>query len=243
MEYQELVNKCREEYYKSDLASAYKYWEEMFNVLDEKLNQYDKTDEKNRFVCYDEFNKCMREFTDDEVYKITDYGREKAYREMELERTYNILDKSVKCVDLVKNNDKMKYLDEFLNFYEWCILKSEDKKGFYNIYDLQTNEVIDNYSETNEKDKTLNETILRLVNKALCYELDEREYETDEEYDEYYNTQYIQALLGIQEEYTELVKEDLQKELDYQEKRIEVCGYGKSDLHNIEHLKWRIDNL
>ena len=66
---------------------------------------------------------------------------------------------------------------------------------------------------------------------------------TQEEYDEYYNTQYIQALLGIQEEYTELVKEDLQKELDYQEKRIEVCGYGKSDLHNIEHLKWRIDNL
>lgn len=240
MEYQELVNKCREEYYKSDLASAYKYWEEMFNVLDEKINANESKDNYNIFC---EFNEYMKQFTNDEVYKITDYGKQRAYRKMELERTYNILDKSVKCVDLVKNNDKMKYLDEFLNFYEWCILKSEDKKGFYNIYDLQTNEVIDSYSETNEKDKTLNETILRLVNKALCYELDEREYETDEEYDEYYNTQYIQALLGIQEEYTELVKEDLQKELDYQEKRIEVCGYGKSDLHNIEHLKWRIENL
>jgi len=240
MEYQELVNKCREEYYKSDLASAYKYWEEMFNVLDEKINANESKDNYNIFC---EFNEYMKQFTNDEVYKITDYGKQRAYRKMELERTYNILDKSVKCVDLVKNNDKMKYLDEFLNFYEWCILKSEDKKGFYNIYDLQTNEIIDSYSETNEKDKTLNETILRLVNKALCYELDEREYETDEEYDEYYNSQYIQALLGIQEEYTELVKEDLQKELDYQEKRIEVCGYGKSDLHNIEHLKWRIDNL
>ena len=182
----------------------------------------------------------MKQFTDDEVYKITDYGKEKAYRQMELERTYNILDKSIKCSEL-DDMKEMKSLDDFLSFYEWCILKSENNDYFYNIYDLQTNEIID--SDENNGDKTLNETILRLVDKALCYELDEREYETDEEYEEYVATDYIQDLVAIQDEFIDRRKEELEKELNYEERRIEVCGYGKSDLYHIEHLKYEIEKL
>ena len=243
MEYRELVDKCKKAFKENDLTSAYEYWVKIYDLLDEKLNQYDKTDEKNRFVCYDEFNKCMREFTDDEVYKITDYGKEKAYREMERERIQSIFDESIKLYDLTKD-EKMKSLDDFLSFYEWCVLKSEDKEGLYNIYDLQTSEIIDEYSECDEKDKTLTELVLRLVERALCYELDEHsESLDDEEYEENYNSKYIQDLLNIQEEYIEKRKEELTKELEYEEKRLDYCAYGKSDLHNIEHLKYVIKSL
>ena len=37
--------------------------------------------------------------------------------------------------------------------------------------------------------------------------------------------------------------EELKKELEYQEKKIEVCAYGKQDLYYIEHLKYEIEKL
>ena len=46
-------------------------------------------------------------------------------------------------VSYLTKDDKMKFLDDFLNFYEWCILKSDDKENMYMIYDLQTNEIKD----------------------------------------------------------------------------------------------------
>ena len=240
MNYQELVDKCKKAYIDKDMNLTYKFWCDIHDLLDKNLDEFDKYDEENRHKCYQEFHDYMQQFTDDEVYKITDYGKEKAYRQMEYERAYNILDKSIKCSEL-DDMKEMKSLDDFLSFYEWCILKSENNDYFYNIYDLQTNEIID--SDENNGDKTLNETILRLVDKALCYELDEREYETDEEYEEYVATDYIQDLVAIQDEFIDRRKEELEKELNYEERRIEVCGYGKSDLYHIEHLKYEIEKL
>lgn len=240
MNYQELVNKCKQAYKENDLASAYEFWKKIYDMLDEKLSQFDINDDKQRYKCYEEFNMYINQFDNQEVYDITDYGKQKAYKQLEVEKTYNILDKSFKCSDLVKSNKKMKYLDDFVSFYEWCILKSEDEDYKYNIYDLQTNEIIDCLED---KNKTLNETILRIVDKALDYELNEREYETDEEYNKFIKTRYIKGLMSIQEEYLEKCKKELDKEIEYQEKRLDYCAYGKSDLQEIENLKWKINNL
>lgn len=203
MNYQELVNKCKKYFADKDMENAYKIWCDIHDLLDKNLNAFDKCDDENRYKCYQEFHDYMQQFTDDEVYSITDYGKAKAYRQMEIEKTYNILDKSISCSELYKGNKKMEYLDDFISFYEWCILESEDKKGFYNIYDLQTNEIIDEYE--NNGNKTKIETILRLVDKALCYELDEHcEDLDDEEYEEYVNSEYIKGLKSIQDEFIKL---------------------------------------
>lgn len=202
MSYQELVDKCKKAYADKDMNKADELWCDIHDLLSKNLDEFDKNDEENRYKCYQEFHDYMQQFTDEEVYNITDYGKQKAYRQMELERTYNILDKSIKCSELFKSNKKMKYLDDFISFYEWCILESEDTKGLYNIYDLQTNEIID-YDENNGN-KTKVETILRLVDKALCYELDEHcEDLDDEEYEKYVNSRYIKGLINIQDEFTE----------------------------------------
>lgn len=200
MNYQELVNKCKQAYKENDLASAYEFWKKIYDMLDEKLSQFDINDDKQRYKCYEEFNMYINQFDNQEVYDITDYGKQKAYKQLEVEKTYNILDKSFKCSNLVKSNKKMKYLDEFLSFYEWCILKSETDENKYNIYDLQTNCIIDD-DEEDKGNKTLNETILRLVDRALDYELNETEFETDEEYNKYLNSRYIKGLMSIQDEF------------------------------------------
>jgi len=242
MTYQELVNACKSAYERKNMRDAYEYWKQLHNLLEEKQNAYDTTDDENRFKCFSEFEDYMRQFTDEEVYKITDYGREQEYRKYEIERAYSYLDKSVKCADLFKSNKKMKYLDDFISFYEWCILESEDVKGLYNIYDLQTNEIID--EDENNGNKTKVETILRLVDKSLSYELDEHcEDLDDEEYEKYVNSRYIKGLKSIQNEFTQRRIKELNKELKYEEKKIEICSYGKSDLQYIEHLKYQINRL
>ncbi len=240
MNYQELIDKCKKAYTDKDMDLAYKFWCDIHDLLDNKLNEFDKYDDENRHKCYQEYHDFMQQFTDDEVYTITDYGKEKAYRQMERERIYNILDKSISCSKLDEMKE-MNSLDDFLSFYEWCVLKSEDDDNLYNIYDLQTNEIVDD--DENNGNKTLNETILRLVDKALDYELDEREYETDEEYEDYVATDYIQDLISIQDEFIERRKKELEKEIEYEERRLEVCAYGKSDLYHIEHLKYELDEL
>ena len=194
MEYQNLVELCKQAYNKKDLSSAYKYWEMIYEVLDKKLKNIDINNEEERFKCYEEYNSYMKQFTDKEVYDITDYGKTKAYRQMELERTYNILNESVKLYDLTKD-EKMKSLDSFLDLYEYCILKSETNKGKYEIYDLQLDSVLD------DEDKTLKETITRVVDMAVDYEVNNGEFITDEEGIEYINTDYVQDLLKIQREY------------------------------------------
>lgn len=242
MNYQELVNACKKAYADKDMNKALEYWEKMYDLLDEKKSKFDKTDEKNIYACFSEFDSYMKQFTDDEVYTITDYGKEKAYRQMEIEKTYSILDKSISCSELYKSNKKMKYLDDFISFYEWCILESEDIKGLYNIYDLQTNEIID--SDENNGNKTKVETILRLVDKALCYELDEHcEDLDDEEYEKYINSRYIKGLISIQDEFIERRTKELEKELEYEENKLEVCAYGREELYHIEQLKYELEKL
>lgn len=194
MEYQNLVKLCKQAYSKKDLSSAYKYWEMIYEVLDKKLKNIDINNEEERFKCYKEYNDYMKQFTNKEVYDITDYGKAKVYREMEVERTHNILNESVKLYDLTKD-EKMKSLDSFLDLYEYCILKSETNKGKYEIYDLQLDNVLD------DEDKTLKETIIRVVDMAVDNEVNNREFITDEEGIEYVNSDYVQDLLKIQREY------------------------------------------
>ena len=194
MEYQNLIKLCKQAYNKKDLSSAYKYWEMIYEVLDKKLNNIDINNEEERFKCYEEYNSYMKQFANKEVYDITDYGKAKAYREMEIKRTYNILNESVKLYDLTKD-EKMKSLDSFLDLYEYCILKSETNNGKYEIYDLQLDSVLD------DEDKTLKETIIRVVDMAVDNEVNNREFTTDEERAEYIDTDYVQDLLKIQREY------------------------------------------
>ena len=196
MEYQNLIKLCKQAYNKKDLSSAYKYWVMIYEVLDKKLNNIDINNEEERFKCYEEYNSYMKQFANKEVYNITDYGKAKAYREMEVKRTYNILNESVKLYDLTKD-EKMKSLDSFLDLYEYCILKSETNNGKYEIYDLQLDSVLD------DEDKTLKETIIRVVDMAVDNEVDNREFITDEEGIEHINTDYVQNLLKIQREYEE----------------------------------------
>lgn len=82
MKYQELVDKCRNAYKKHDLKSAYQYWCDIHEILLEKLDNYDRNDEENRYKCYDEFHKYIDQFPSQEIYDITDYGKEKYYIEM-----------------------------------------------------------------------------------------------------------------------------------------------------------------
>ena len=81
MNYQELVDKCKKAYKKHDLHMAYKYWCDIHEILLNKLDKFDEYDEENRYKCYDEFHKYIEQFTSDEVYDITDYGKEKYYIE------------------------------------------------------------------------------------------------------------------------------------------------------------------
>ena len=196
MNYQEIVNACKKAYADKDMNKALEYWEKMYDLLDEKKSKFDKTDEKNIYACFSEFD---------------------------------------------KSNKKMKYLDDFISFYEWCILESEDTKGLYNIYDLQTNEIID--EDENNGNKTKVETILRLVDKALDYELDEVEYETDEDYENALNSRYIKGLISIQDEFIKKRTKELEKEIEYEERKLKYCAYGKSDLYHIEDLKWKLVKL
>ena len=241
MNYQELVNKCKKAYKDNILGLSYKYWCDIHDILDKRLNEFDLYDDENRYKCYQEFNNYIKQFTDEEVFRITDYGKQKAYKEMEREKSMEILNESISCSELYKSNKKMKYLDDFISFYEWCILESEDIKGLYNSYDLQTNEIID--SDENNGNKTKVETILRLVDKALDYELDEVEYETDEDYEKALNSRYIKGLISIQDEFIERRTKELEKELEYEENKLEICAYGREELYHIEQLKYELEKL
>lgn len=243
MNYQELVNKCRQAYKENDLASAYEFWKKIYDMLDEKLSQFDINDDKQRYKCYEEFNMYINQFDNQEVYDITDYGKQKAYKQLEVEKTYSILDKSCKLYTLT-NDEKMIELDDWLSFYEWCILKDENNE--YCIYDLQTN--IDILKSTNIKD-----IIERVVGRALDYEINETDHEFyDEHYSQYLETLYqIAKENGIDEKYLEWCRENinelniemLEKEIEYREEELKTCAYGKKELYELEDLKNKLEKL
>lgn len=79
---QELVDKCKEAYANNDLESAGKYWSDIYDAVlpDEKTMQ--TMSDAERMESYSLLSKLMNQFTDREVYDITDYLKRKAYREM-----------------------------------------------------------------------------------------------------------------------------------------------------------------
>lgn len=86
MEYQEIINKCKEAYNNCDLDNAYKYWIELYNEFYHRKEELKKSllyniDIKNIVTCkrdyelHSEFQKYISQFSDKEVYDITDYGK------------------------------------------------------------------------------------------------------------------------------------------------------------------------
>ena len=71
-----LVKKCKEAYRSNNLDLAGKYWAEIY----EKYAPSIKEDEKTRYEKYEKLNKLMSDFTDEEVYDITDYLKEQEYK-------------------------------------------------------------------------------------------------------------------------------------------------------------------
>lgn len=232
-DYQKLVDECKKAYADNDLSKAWTLWEQINDIL-LTLDEFKEDDKVNRHFVWETYDKYMKQFTNEEVYGITDYGKRLAYRQMERERTRNILDESITLYELTKD-DKIKALDSFLDFYEWCVLKNGKQ---YELYDLQTNEVVD------DEEKTLNEVINRVVGRAIDYERNEHEIYEDEDFEDDY-IEYLENLYLIANEYKN--KEDkyeLQWLNSYKEyvdelKQVAedksiclVCGAKKDDLHS-----------
>lgn len=70
----DLMQKCKEAYKSKDLNLAGKYWTEIYEKYAPSHNdeQFD-----SKFI---EFSKAMEQFTDKEVYEITDYLKEQQYK-------------------------------------------------------------------------------------------------------------------------------------------------------------------
>ena len=73
----ELRDKIVNSYWDNDLESAYKYWCELYDLYPVA----DKSEEE-RVKSFSELNKIMDTIEDEVVYGVTDYGKEKSYKEM-----------------------------------------------------------------------------------------------------------------------------------------------------------------
>ena len=232
-DYQKLVDECKKAYADNDLSKAWTLWEQINDIL-LTLDEFKEDDKVNRHFVWETYDKYMKQFTDEEVFGITDYGKRKAYREMEYQRTRNILDESVSLFELTIDK-KMESLDKFLDFYEWCILKNGKK---FELYDLQTNEVVD------DEKKTLEQIISRVVGKAIDYYRDEwAEYE-EEDYEEdfinYLNNFYLVAYeyRNKEDKYEKQWLDNYKEFVDELKQVAEdkliclVCGAKKDDLHS-----------
>ena len=91
---------------------------------------------------------------------------------------------------------KLRVLDDFCNFYGWGIYTIDNK--LYLIYDLQTNEIVDN--NVYWKDSLIN----RVSSRALDYEINEHDSEDyiidKETYNYYIKLFVIYVLYGNLEE-------------------------------------------
>lgn len=180
--YQEIINNCKKAYKEHKMELAYKYWYEMFELLEKKLDNT-KTEEERRNV-YTEYFDYMRQFEDNEVYDITDYGKEKIYKQMFRNQFQEIL------LNNMSEGYDLEILDNFCEFYEWQPVKTEN--GF-NILDLQ----LDNLVEEQDY-KTFNELVDRIVGRALDYYKNEHELNEDYIEEEYNN---IKSLYIIAKKY------------------------------------------
>lgn len=105
-DYQKFVDASRNAYKENNLEEAYKYWCKLHDMVDNKLNQVDEKDDKARFNCWKEFQSYIDQFPSEEIYAITDYGKNKIYREEGLIESEKSLED--KCKEIFN-----KYRDEF----------------------------------------------------------------------------------------------------------------------------------
>lgn len=224
MNYQELVDKCKQAYAEHSLSGAYYYWEEIHNLLFSKLDKC--TSEEERHNAYSEFHNYMEKFTNNEVYDITDYGKAKAERQRERKIRESM---NYKSLYALTKNENMKVLDEFLEFYEWGIVDSDDEEGMYCIYDMQLNEYKD--TDENNGNKTLDEVIERVLGRAIDYEYDR---EIDDEYVDDSYISYLEKLYAITknsiEDYSYFKDfiDELKEEIEEKSVCL-VCGKKKDD--------------
>ena len=154
--YQEMVDKCKKAYKDKNLKLAYQYWCEIYDILDKKLSNVSKEEEKKSL--YMEFFDYIDKFTDEEVYDITDYGKEQAYIRQKNNNYETISFSKIKGGEA---------LDNFCDFYEWEAVKTEN--GF-NIVDLQ----LDRFVEDNDYE-TFEQLVDRVVGRAIDYFKDEED--------------------------------------------------------------------
>ena len=57
------------------------------------------------------------------------------------------------------------------------------------------------------------------------------------------NSRYIKGLISIQDEFIERRTKELEKELEYEENKLEICAYGREELYHIEQLKYELEEL
>ena len=79
--YQELIDKCRQAYKDNNIVSAYHYWEQIYELLSNKLEEC-KEDGEQRWKVYAEYYNSINQIPNQEVYDITDYGKKIAYEQM-----------------------------------------------------------------------------------------------------------------------------------------------------------------
>ena len=185
--YQETIDKCKKAYKEHNLNLANQYWEKLYEILDSKLENANNLEDRQNV--YDEHFKYMQQFTNEEVYKITDYAKEKAYRQMLKDQFENI------SLSGFNNEENLSLLDEFCDFYEWLPIKTDS--GF-NILDLQLNRLVED-----EDYKTFTELVNRIVGRALDYFMNEEDWEDNEE-----TINYGLNLYNIAKKYTNGTKWD-----------------------------------
>ena len=82
MKYQTIINKCKEAFNNNSLELASKYFYKMHNKLKREEAKLDKDDYEGKHLLFRKFAVYMRQFTDKEVYTITDYLKEKYYKKI-----------------------------------------------------------------------------------------------------------------------------------------------------------------
>ena len=163
--YQELIDKCRQAYKEHDLKLAYDYWEQIHELLSNKLEEC-KEDGEQRWQVYAEYYDNIMQISNQEVYDITDYGKEQAYSQMFRERYPRV------NLSKMSGGENLEVLENFCDFYDWLPIKTEN--GF-NIADLQTEQLI-----AEEDYQTFSELVNRIVGRAIDYFRDEQEWENDD---------------------------------------------------------------
>ena len=169
-EYQELISKCKQAYKEHDLRLAYTYWVQIYEILSQKIEDVENIKDlsgtelelKKRDI-YFEFFDCMEQFSNNEVYDITDWGKEIEYNREVRDRYENI------SLSILVNDKTLKILEDFCDFYEWLPVKTESG---YNILDLQLNELVEE-----EDYQTPKELVNRIVGKAVDYFRDEEDWD------------------------------------------------------------------